>query len=240
MRKNALFFVILFALCFAAVFPKTVVAAETGPQELAARNEQKDSHSTQPDQTAATVPDAVNDYIFNPATILKMIEANLSTRSVDESFFNNLAHAYLANPTLFCKTIAVLPANDILVLAKAVSYSLQKSGQADRAAIPNNCSDPMIFAIAKLVYEEVVNVKALSITEFVSFYDTVKRIDPDDIIDLESVENTETSEESKEPSATEKPDPQKSSVQILIYITLALLAGSLLGYLLHRKKAKHI
>lgn len=131
-------------------------------------------------------PTAIAEYGFNPSTILQMIEANLSAHSVDESFFDNLTNAYLISPSLFSETIATLSENDIQFLAKIVSYSLQKSGRIDQAVMPDDCNTPMASAVAKLIYDEVVYAEALSITDFVSFYE---------MVDLESIEQTEQIED---------------------------------------------
>ncbi len=89
---------------------------------------------------------------FHAPTVQKMIEANLALGNADEAFFHTLANAYLADPALLVEIIQELPEDDILYLAKAISYDLQKTGRVSQASIPAECDTPLTNAIAKLIY----------------------------------------------------------------------------------------
>ncbi len=94
---------------------------------------------------------------FYAPTVRQMIEVNLELRNTDEQFFHQLTEAYLADPLLLIQIIADLPGEDILYLAKAIAYDLQKRGKVDEAVIPAGCDSPELSAIAKLILAQVRN-----------------------------------------------------------------------------------
>ncbi len=105
---------------------------------------------------------------FDAPTIRRMIEVNLELRNTDEQFFHQLTEAYIANPLLLIQTIADLPGEDILYLAKAIAYDLQKAGKVDQVVIPAGCDSPELSAIAKLIRAQARNAEN---GEIKTFYD---------------------------------------------------------------------
>ncbi len=103
---------------------------------------------------------------FHAPTVRRMIEANLTTKNSDEEFFHLLANAYLTDPLLFLQTIEDLPGEDVLYLAKAISYDLNKTGRVNNTNILEDCNSPALSALAKLIQAQIRNTANHSLDAF--------------------------------------------------------------------------
>lgn len=101
---------------------------------------------------------------FHAPTIRKMIEANLACGNADEEFFHLLTNAYLADPKLLIETILDLPQEDIVYLAKAIAYDLQKTQRQD--AVQTNFADPAADIVGRLIALETADTENASLDVF--------------------------------------------------------------------------
>lgn len=111
-----------------------------------------------------TSSDAESGAGFHAPTIRKMIDVNLECDNADEEFFHLLANAYLADPELLIETIMDLPEEDIVYLAKAIAYDLQKTQRQD--AVQTNFADPATDIVGRLIALETADTENASLDVF--------------------------------------------------------------------------
>ncbi len=106
---------------------------------------------------------------FYAPTVRSMIDKSLAIGGVDEEFFHYLADMYLLNPVQLAETISDLPENDILYLARAISYDLHKTNRVSLAVMPTECTAVATQSAAMMIYQQANNEENAALMSFYDF-----------------------------------------------------------------------